>query len=75
MQRYANLSGHAGVVAYAIGPDSIEIRFRHGGTYRYTHAKPGRVQVEAMKRLARAGRGLTTYISQSVRDAYESRRE
>lgn len=73
MHRYRNLSGHSGVVAYEIGRDFIAVRFAGGDTYRYTHAKPGRTQVEAMKALALAGRGLSTYISRHVREAYESR--
>ena len=74
MRRYANLSGTSGVVAYETGPDFIDVRFREGGTYRYTHASAGPVHVEQMKKLAVAGRGLGTYISRHVREAYASRR-
>lgn len=73
MRRYANLSRKSGVVAYAIGADFIAVRFRNGETYRYTHAKPGAGHVENMKALALAGRGLSTYISRHVREAYASR--
>src|SRR5690606_17862919 len=41
LRRYANLSGKSGVVAYGIGADFIDVRFRNGETYRYTHDKPG----------------------------------
>ena len=73
MKRYANLSGDSGVVAYEIGHDSIRVKFRDG-IYLYTYARPGASHVEAMKGLAAAGRGLCTYISQHVREAYESKR-
>jgi hypothetical protein len=75
MKRYANLSGDSGVVAYALGSDSIRVRFRDGWTYEYTSASAGRAHVEAMKALAVAGRGLSTYITRHVRTAYASRSE
>jgi hypothetical protein len=74
MRRYADLSGTSGVVAYEIGPDFIDVRFRGGDTYRYTHASAGAVHIEQMKKLAIAGRGLGTYISRHVREAYASKR-
>lgn len=71
MQRYANLAGNSGVVAYAIGERSIRVRFAHSSrVYEYSHASAGREHVEAMKRLALAGRGLSTYVAQHVADAY-----
>lgn len=73
MERYRNLSGNSGVAAYAIGPDRIEVRFRDGPTYTYTYARPGRELVERMKALARAGRGLSTYISTVVKDRYAAK--
>ena len=75
MKRYANLSGHSGVVAYASGPESIRIRFTDGATYEYTYGSAGRDHIETMKKLAVAGRGLSTYISRHVRTAYASRTE
>lgn len=74
MKRYRNLSGDSGVVAYEIGRDWIRVKFRKKEViYTYTYARPGAPHVEAMKRLAIAGRGLCTYISQNVREAYESK--
>lgn len=75
MRRYANLSGNSGVVAYAIGKDSIEVKFEDGGIYLYTHASAGAIHVEAMKKLALAGKGLSTYIARHVRESYASKRE
>jgi hypothetical protein len=62
---YANLSGDSGVVAYAIGADFIDVQFKSGTIYRYSHASAGQIAVERMKRLAVAGQGLSTFISRS----------
>jgi len=71
VQRYLNLSGDSGVIAYEIGADYIRVQFRTGLPYRYSHARAGRHHVERMKELAEAGRGLSTYISQHVSDKYD----
>lgn len=75
MQRYGNLNGHAGVVAYELGEGSITVRFAGEGEvcYLYNSERPGPDAVREMQRLARAGQGLTTYISQHVRDNYAKR--
>jgi hypothetical protein len=73
MQRYGNLSGNSGVVAYEISPRSIKLKFQDGRTYVYSYDRPGPEHVEAMKVLARSGRGLSTYVARHVRDDYEGR--
>ena len=60
MQAYRNLAGNSGVEAFDILRDGIKVRFVSGGTYLYDYRVPGRTRVEEMKRLARAGRGLST---------------
>jgi hypothetical protein len=70
MERYQNLSGDSGVEYYECGPDSIKVRFRNGPTYVYDDVKPGSQHVMLMKELARAGKGLSTYISQHVGTDY-----
>jgi hypothetical protein len=70
MVRYRNLDGDSGVTDYEAGPDFIVVRFRNGQDYLYDHRRPGRHAVEMMKRRAEAGRGLSTYISQHVRERY-----
>ncbi|BAN22820.1 hypothetical protein [Caballeronia insecticola] len=65
MQSYRNLAGNSGVEAFDILTDGIWVRFVNGGTYLYDYRVPGRAHVEQMKRLARAGRGLSSYISRS----------
>jgi len=64
MQPYMNLSGDSGIVEYKNQPDFIIVRFRKGDLYVYTSERVGRYHVEQMKRLAVAGKGLSTYISQ-----------
>ena len=71
MPRYSNLSGDSGVIAYETSPDSITLAFANGDRYLYSHAGPGRDAVERMKALAKAGRGLSTFVSRHVRDNYE----
>jgi hypothetical protein len=63
MQAYANLSGKSGVQAFEIRKDGIVVRFVGGGTYVYDRNIPGSAHVDAMKRLALAGRGLARYIT------------
>jgi hypothetical protein len=70
MERYGNVSADSGVEAYEIGSDWIKVRFRNGPTYVYDSVKPGAEHVVKMQALARAGRGLSTYISQHVQKAY-----
>jgi hypothetical protein len=62
-----------GVVAYGIAEDAICVQFAKGAAYVYSYASNGRDQVEQMKALALAGAGLSTYISQHVKDHYEER--
>jgi hypothetical protein len=73
MPRYKNLSGHSGVIAFEITPDSITLTFVNGDRYVYTAARPGRAAVDRMTALAKAGRGLSTFVSQHVRDNYDEK--
>jgi len=70
MPRYRNLDGHSGVLRYETTPDSITLTFVNGDRYEYTHVRPGREAVDRMKALAAAGRGLSTYVAQHVRERY-----
>jgi hypothetical protein len=71
MTPYSNLSGDSGVAAYEIGSDFIKVQFRHSTKlYIYDSAKPGSSHVQQMQRLAVAGRGLSTYISQHIKKNY-----
>ncbi len=72
MERYGNRDGNSGVEAFAIEKNAVVVKFRTSDAlYRYSHASAGKGRVETMKRLAREGRGLSTFISQYVHDLYE----
>ncbi|MFN2439658.1 MAG: hypothetical protein ABR503_10705 [Chitinophagaceae bacterium] len=72
MKKYKNISGSSGIVAYEIGATWIKVKFIPGTVYKYSYSKPGKKHVEEMKKLAKEGRELATYISKYVREAYES---
>jgi hypothetical protein len=72
-RRYANLSGHSGVVGYALVGAGIAVRFVDGSVYLYDRDCPGQLHVARMKALARAGSGLATYISRRVGRRYAAR--
>ena len=70
MELYLNRKGDSGVVAYQIGKESIVVQFQGGATFRYDYNIPGRIEVETMKALAKAGRGLSTFISTDIQEKY-----
>lgn len=70
MQRYGNPSRASGVVAYDIDAGQIILQFRNGERYLYTEDSAGAANIATMQELARAGRGLSTFISQHVHDRY-----
>lgn len=72
MRPYLNRKGDSGIAGFEIGDDFIRIQFLNGSPYLYTYTSAGRDNVEEMKRLALAGEGLATFISQhpSVRKGY-----
>lgn len=70
MNRYGNLSGSSGVTRYELGSDRIVVQFKDGWKYEYTVQSAGADAIATMQTLATAGRGLSTFISTLVRDAY-----
>jgi hypothetical protein len=56
-----------------IPPCAIDLEFRDGKRYRYTHGVPGADVVEAMKELAETGKHLATFVNQHVRDRFAAR--
>ena len=70
MTRYKS-DHESGVVAYHIDDDSITVQFQDGSFYLYDNQKPGALHVREMKKLAKTGSGLSTYISQHVRENYK----
>ena len=72
MKRYKDITGHSGVTAYEADGESITVEFNHDAMYLYTYASAGKRTIEKMKRLAEEGKGLSTYISQVVKDKFET---
>jgi hypothetical protein len=70
MEIYRNVSGRSGVVSYEICRERIAVEFEDGWVYLYTAQSTGANDVAEMQRLARAGSGLSTYISRFVRERY-----
>ena len=66
MKPYGSPGRDTSIVAYEEGADFIRVEFRNDGVYLYDRERPGPLHVERMKQLARAGRGLSTFISQRV---------
>jgi len=73
MERYKNLGGNSGVVAYEIGSGSIVVQFSDGAKYEYTNQSAGAGAIATMHRLAAAGHGLNSFISTTVKKAYSRR--
>ena len=67
MERYKNLGGDSGVIAYEIGDTSTKVAFSDGSLYWYTYGSAGQYNIDKMKELAIAGRGLNSFINTSVR--------
>lgn len=73
MERYLNLGGDSNVSQYEILPRAIRVAFNDGGVYRYDYESSGKMNVEQMKALARAGQGLHAFINRYVRKQYAAR--
>jgi hypothetical protein len=72
VETYRNLSGNSGVIAFEIGTNFVRVQFRQGTPYLYIYQSAGIANVDEMKRLARLGQGLSTFINQTpaVRNGY-----
>ncbi len=73
MERYKNIDGDSGVMAYEIGNDSITVQFSTGAIYLYTCQSAGEANIEQMKQLAIAGNGLNSFIMRVVKKSYARR--
>lgn len=69
------LNRDSGVAAYRIARDHIDVAFRAGGIYRYSALSAGRGNLDEMARLARANRGLATFISRVTYHRFERQLE
>ena len=70
MEIYKNLSHDSSVRMFSIGADYIDVKFTTGPIYRYSYESAGRENVETMKRLARYGDGLGSFIQRNVKYKY-----
>ena len=73
MERYLNLDGKSGVLCYELGSDYIIVQFKDYGVYTYTYRSAGQYNVERMKELAIAGKGLNHYIMMYCKTLYASK--
>jgi hypothetical protein len=64
-------SKSGGVDSYELRENGIILKFKDGKTYVYSYKRPGKIHVDNMKRLAKGGSGLTTYVNKYVRDNYD----
>ena len=70
MERYRNLGGDSGVIAFELGAGFIVVQFEDGWKYEYTNQSAGANAVATMHRLAAAGEGLNSFISTTVRKGF-----
>ena len=71
---YKARNPNAGVLNYEVAGRAIILEFAdHRFRYVYDELSPGRSHVDAMIRLARHGKGLTTYVNQHVRANYATK--
>lgn len=68
--RYKNLSKASTVARYEIAKDSVTIRFTDHSVYIYTNQSADPVNIEKMKTLAVAGKGLGTFIDANVKSRF-----
>ena len=71
MEKYANLNGNSNVLYFDIGSTWIKVQFSTGNPYTYSYQKAGTVHVDKMKELAKAGRGLNSYINLYCKYLYD----
>jgi hypothetical protein len=71
MEIYSNRRGNSPITHFQIENERISVWFRGGKKYSYSYRKAGQTHVEKMKILARTGSGLSAYITQNVKLAYD----
>lgn len=71
MERYSNRRGNSSVTHFQIEDERIIVWFSGGKSYTYSYCKAGRIHVERMKLLAKSGSGLSAYVTQNVKYAYD----
>jgi len=69
-EKYQNLSGKSTVLTYKILKDSVTIVFTNHKKYIYSNQSAGRLNVNKMKELAIAGKGLGTFIEANLKESF-----
>jgi hypothetical protein len=77
MEKYKNLNGDSGVLAYENGSDYIRVKFKSNVkfVYLYTYESAGSEHIETMKSLAISGNGLNAYINRYTKKLYAKREQ
>ncbi|ABY63278.1 virion structural protein [Pseudomonas phage 201phi2-1] len=70
---YANIGGNSSIRGYDHGEDWLVVMFSDGSRYLYTLKSTEREQLDYMRRLAMAGKGLNSYITRIVQANYAGR--
>lgn len=65
MTPYRDTNRDSGISHYDIGAGHIDVRFKGGGTYRYSRTDIGAKHLETLITLAEAGDGLHAYINKN----------
>jgi hypothetical protein len=73
MERYKNIGGDSSVVAYEIEGDSIKVQFCDRSLFLYNYQSAGNNNIEQMKKLAIAGKGLNSFIRKVVKKRYAAK--
>lgn len=72
MEQYRNYGGGSNVKSYSIGDTYIKVSFNKSTrVYTYSYKSAGVENVEQMKKLARQGYGLNSFINKNVKYDYE----
>ena len=72
MEKYKDINGDSGIDSYFIGDDYIDVKFeKTSKMYRYSYRSAGESYVEEMKRLAKQGDGLNSFINTKVKYLYD----
>lgn len=70
MTKYLDIDNDSGIEAYEISSDRVSVKFKGGSVYVYSHQSAGKENIEHMKKLAKAGEGLNSFINLNVKYKY-----
>ncbi|WP_373071166.1 hypothetical protein [Sulfurimonas sp.] len=70
MTKYLDIDNDSGIEAYEISSDRISVKFKGGSVYVYSYQSAGKDNIEHMKKLAKTGDGLNSFINLNVKYKY-----